>query len=128
METRRYLRLPVRQLLEDGHPVSKSVHDIDAETVAAFDSEAIAEVVAVTMCDCDEDDCPERGLYQVLGVTDGTIVAASDPLAADAASRLFFYVALSWGELELFESRGMDGLPCVVAEKPGSGDLRGSTL
>lgn len=118
METRRYLRLSVRRLLQDGYGVSTSVHDIDPETVSNFDSEEIAEVVVATMCDCDEDDCPARGLYQVLGVTDCTIVASSDLLEADPASRLFFYATRSWGERQVYESTGMDGRACVVAEKP----------
>jgi hypothetical protein len=128
VETRRYLRLPVRRLLEDGCGVSTSVHDIDPETVADFDSEEIAEVVAETMCNCDEDDCPTRGLYAVLGVSDGIIVAAANELDADAASRLFLYATRSWGEREVYESTGMGGRACVVAERPDGGDLRGSTL
>ena len=127
MDTRRYLRLPVRKLLQDGYGVSTSVHDIDPETVAEFGSQEITEVVAVTMCDCDEDDCEARGLYCVLGVTDCTIIAAANRLDADAASRLFLYATRAWGEPEVYESTGMDGRACVVAEKPDGGWPREST-
>jgi len=66
----------------------------------------------------DEDDCPTRDRYAVLGVSDGIIVAAANSLDADAASRLFFYATRTWSERDLHDSIAMGGRACVVAHKP----------